>query len=279
MNNIDFNTSPAGFPLESDAILGFMQQAIIDGMLGIAELAGTNGQTIVSGCAISGTTVGNGWVMINGELLRFEGGTKQTSVIIEETATQKANEDGTLLDRIIDRKAKFGSGSPSYLWANFSRANRMTNTQKISNYIARQGGTGNEWVILQGLEVNGGGIDAGVAIKNGVYYNVPAYSVAAPTSGSPVYLDVDGNWSTSSSTGALVFDPWPDEYMERHIRNATHPEGSVLFVKNGSDVLTDWFDTGLGFGKWWDWAVADGTNSTNDLSSHMSGFTGLQRIN
>lgn len=117
MNRIDF-TQPGGFPLDQD-VFGFLQLNINMA----AQLASILGPfAIVNGCEQNGTNIGNGYVVINNEILPFAGGAIQAKVIIRQNATMLNYEDGQQRPSQIERYATFGDdGATNILWANFKR--------------------------------------------------------------------------------------------------------------------------------------------------------------
>jgi hypothetical protein len=284
MNSVDFNSTPAGFPLEADATLGFMQQNLIDAIQGVAKLLRPDGflfPFILSGCVRSGNSLGDGWVLhTTGELLFFEGGTIQSTAIIEETTVSKNNLDGTPIDRYFTRKMKFGTGTGSFSFSPDARIGSLAGAFQ-NLYHAAAGGDDGGWVILKGMTpVSGGsgGITAGLAMKD--YVPVSAGSYNSPvSSGSPVWLGTDGAWYPSNPGGGLQFNPYINRHVRTLYKNRIHPVGSLLPLKSGVAELTTFFDgTGLGLGEWLGWAIANGNNSTLNLGSDIAGVSWLQRL-
>lgn len=116
MNRLNFNQS-VGFPLETN-ILDEMQTSWgIFNALG--ALAGNF--TIISGCETIGTTVRDGVVFINGEVLEFKGGLAQDNVIIVETKQALEFEDGNTHDVVFTRYATFGVATTQWPWSDFKR--------------------------------------------------------------------------------------------------------------------------------------------------------------
>jgi len=118
MNKLNFSNT-GGFPFDTN-ILAFMQDAY-DLLNALGELAGD--LTILKGCTVTGSTVSDGVVYINGEVLAFKGGTG-TQVIIKEDVTELPFEDGFSKEVEKVRYATFGIASISYAWADFVRAGR-----------------------------------------------------------------------------------------------------------------------------------------------------------
>lgn len=116
MNNLNFNQS-VGFPLETQ-ILDSMQTAY--GVLN--ALGAISGNfSIISGCELTGSTVANGVVYINGEVLEFRGGIVQTNVKIFEEIQALEFEDGNTNDVIYTRYVGFGTATTQWAWSIFKR--------------------------------------------------------------------------------------------------------------------------------------------------------------
>lgn len=117
MNRLDLDQS-GGLPL-STQILDNMQSAYrTTNELG--RLAGD--KIIVSGCVESGGVVTDGFIIINGELLKFKGSALSTYVVIQEVAENpRGFEDGSAKPIIYERYAIFGNADVQYAWADFKR--------------------------------------------------------------------------------------------------------------------------------------------------------------
>lgn len=116
MNKINFNQT-GGFPLETDT-LAFMQNAYND-FNSLGEIAGN--LAILKGCEISGNSVSDGVVFIEGEIFPFKGGTLSDKVIIKEEKRSLPFEDGQSKEIEFTRYALFGNGISTYNWADFFR--------------------------------------------------------------------------------------------------------------------------------------------------------------
>ncbi|WP_269221997.1 hypothetical protein [Flavobacterium sp. IMCC34518] len=116
MNILNFNQS-VGFPLETNILDDMQTSYNIFNALG--AIAGNF--TIISGCTTVGTTVSNGVVFINGEVLEFKGGLVQPNVIIIENRTALEFEDGNAHDVIYNRRATFGTATTQWPWSDFKR--------------------------------------------------------------------------------------------------------------------------------------------------------------
>lgn len=123
MNNVDFQ-QVGGFPLETDT-LDYMQSAYKE----LQKLSAFGGDNyILSGCVVTGSNVSNGFVVINGELLPFEGGASQLKVIIKENKANRIFENGSKKDVFYTRYATFGTG---LTYINFADLKRIKDIQTI----------------------------------------------------------------------------------------------------------------------------------------------------
>ncbi|MDU1893038.1 MAG: hypothetical protein E6767_20370 [Dysgonomonas sp.] len=122
MNNVNF-LGQDQFPWSSDTF-DFLQKMILQS----ATLAQLGGDTyILSGCVENGLNVGDGIIVINGEVMPFKGGPKQTTIYIQETR-RDVNASGYVFSQVYrDRYAAFGLGEPQYNWADIKRVD--TNLQ------------------------------------------------------------------------------------------------------------------------------------------------------
>lgn len=263
MNYTDFNTAANGFPVESDATFGRMQNDYQSAIRGLAAAFGADG-VIVSGCLETSTTVGNGWLLLSGDLMRFEGGPKSANFFIEETVTAKTNQDGALIDRYFDRVAKFGEGANAQSWASLIRLESLYSLQQrlIDAFTPEPN------LILAGCavsDVNTGAstlsISAGSAIIN------RRIVVATPyTGGFPIYLNEVGEWVNTPPANGVRFDPHTAQRLPYALRRAATPVGefmqrATLSDRIGSDGLGKWELSG--------WALADGRNGTVDMRSRF----------
>ena len=84
--------SSGGSGLENQDLL-WMQTAAKEAINGLATLLGTSGTYIISGVVDNGTTISDGWIFHNGELLRFVGGDSHgtVSIIDEEVNVGKGD--------------------------------------------------------------------------------------------------------------------------------------------------------------------------------------------
>ena len=127
MNRINIQQT-GGFPLETDTLNAMQNAYDIFNSLGniIAPLA------IVKGCEVVGTTVANGIVYIDGEILEFRGGQAGATVIVKEETKAKNFENGENKIVYRTRFATFGSSvqTTNYIWTDFHRPMSIKEIQK-----------------------------------------------------------------------------------------------------------------------------------------------------
>jgi microcystin-dependent protein len=122
MNKINF-TAKENFPLSSDTME--MMQQMIGINANMALLGGAN--YILSGCVANGTgNVSAGLIIINGEILPFEAGTKKAKITIQQTSKTLTAFGVEYPESYIYRTAKF-SDTGEYNWSDFVRV--LTNKQ------------------------------------------------------------------------------------------------------------------------------------------------------
>jgi microcystin-dependent protein len=122
MNKINF-TAKDNFPLSSDTMN--LMQSMTQLSAVTALIGGTN--YVLSGCADDGTgNISDGVIVINGELLPFQGGAKDAKITIQETSKTLTALGEDYPEAYIYRVAKF-SVSGEYNWVDFVRV--MTNRQ------------------------------------------------------------------------------------------------------------------------------------------------------
>lgn len=256
MNSADFSTAPDGFPLESDATLGFMQSAYLDGIRALARMAGAD-NVIVAGLNVVNGVASDGWILKEGDLVRFTGGNVTATYVIETTAQQKANENGSLYDRYFQKSARFGSGVGAFQFSELARAESLTNLVGI---IRTTFGDGN---IISGCEstVTGASVSitAGAAFLGGNYTVVPSYDGSFPA-----YLREGGVWTaTLPTTGAFItFDPFTKDRIEYSYRRKMTPRGQVLMF---AGEISTFLASGLGRWAMDGFAICDGRNGTIDM--------------
>lgn len=116
MNHIDF-LKYNQFPLSTETLSALQDMIVLTAR--ISSLGGHN--YILSGCTEQNNVVSPGYIVVAGEILPFEGGTKSTYITIVEEKSSVNVYDDSYKDIYISRKAVFGSGSPQYQWNSFRR--------------------------------------------------------------------------------------------------------------------------------------------------------------
>ncbi|MGC4130202.1 MAG: hypothetical protein QM564_11750 [Bergeyella sp.] len=118
MNYLKYN-QPGGFRLSTEILAAAQTAYTLFNQLG--WIAGD--LTIISGCTVTGNSVSDGYVFINGEVLPFRGGNAGANVIVKEDIASYPFQDGTVKPVIYERYAGFGTALPenTYPWASFKR--------------------------------------------------------------------------------------------------------------------------------------------------------------
>ncbi|MBL7879184.1 MAG: hypothetical protein JNN23_04890 [Chryseobacterium gambrini] len=120
--NINFNQT-GGVPITNDLMSVIMEA--IETYNVLADVAGD--LTILSGCTQSGSTVSPGYVVVNGDVLYFEGGTLNSTVFVESTDNVETFQDQ--IDRVLwtEKTLKFGLSTPPnlYNWGDFVRLDSL----------------------------------------------------------------------------------------------------------------------------------------------------------
>lgn len=123
MNKSNFILT-GGYPLKVERLQELQAAYSIFNALG--ALAGD--LTIISGCATTSSTVGNGFVYINGELLEFRQAavTPTSTVIIIEEAINRSFKNGVIKQVHTIRYATFGTADTSWSWTSFKAVDAMS---------------------------------------------------------------------------------------------------------------------------------------------------------
>ena len=136
MNKQDFGIIN-GFPLNQAALDRMQTAYTIFNALG--SIAGD--KTIISGCELTGSTVSDGVVFVNGELFSFKGGSVQSKVIIKEDTTSLIYKNNNAYPAVKTRYIQFGTGVGAMDWADFKRGFATKNiadlVQRIEDLEAR----------------------------------------------------------------------------------------------------------------------------------------------
>lgn len=118
MNRIDFSQL-GGFPLDQD-VLAFLQTTFASEIAALAAVPGVD-PLIISGMVDDGSNVGNGWILVDGEIIPFVGGAKQTNIAVRTTTTALEFEDSVSRTVLTEKYAEFGTGAQQYAYASLVR--------------------------------------------------------------------------------------------------------------------------------------------------------------
>lgn len=119
-----------GVPLTADLMDVVQQAYAIFNVIG--DVAGN--LTILKGCEVTGTLVAPGIVVINGDVLFFEGGSIVQNVFINQENISKVfkNQQSKIL--IEKKTVKFGNASEVYPWSGFVRIETLRQiSETLSN--------------------------------------------------------------------------------------------------------------------------------------------------
>jgi hypothetical protein len=116
MNKLEVN-QVGGFPMTTRILDEIQKAHAIFNALG----AIVGDSTIISGCTVTGITVSDGVVYVNGEVFEFRGGSAQTKVIIKEEVENLVFQNNSANPVIKTRYVTFGTGVGAIDWASFKR--------------------------------------------------------------------------------------------------------------------------------------------------------------
>ncbi|MEG3977309.1 hypothetical protein QT970_22190 [Microcoleus sp. herbarium8] len=116
MNRTNF-VQTGGVPIKAERLQELQEAYSIFNNLGF--IAGNF--SILTGCVVTGTNVSDGVVVVNGEVLLFQGGTLSANVIIIENPVSKEFKDGSFKPLHFIRYATFGTGAGMLAWNDFKR--------------------------------------------------------------------------------------------------------------------------------------------------------------
>lgn len=116
MNRIDFD-QVGGYRLETQTFSEMQKNYNL--MQALGEVLGK--RAIVKGCVVSGSTVSDGVIYWDGELIEFKGGNVQSRVVIVQTVENILFLDGNQKPTFYRRHATFGTGLNSVPWSDFKR--------------------------------------------------------------------------------------------------------------------------------------------------------------
>lgn len=104
MDRIDF-TNLGGFPFSATRA-DAMQQNYLKALAAIAAFIGD--KVIISGVTVAGSNVSDGWIVYNGELIKFVGGSLGDGVVVAEAATSFSFQNGATYPIVFTKTATCG---------------------------------------------------------------------------------------------------------------------------------------------------------------------------
>lgn len=124
-----------GVPLTADLMDQVQEAYAIFNVLG--NIAGN--LTILSGCEMNGTSVAPGIVVINNDVLYFEGGTVNNTVYIYQEDIQKVFKNQVSKVLIEKKTVKFGNATNTFNWSDFVRLKTLKDIQTlVENSVTQQ---------------------------------------------------------------------------------------------------------------------------------------------
>lgn len=132
MNKLEIQGS--GFPADNST-WRFLRD-MINQVHELAEIGGRN--YILKGCEVFGSKVSSGYMVLDGELIKFKGGTLEQNVKITQTIKKVAyledldnNNQGDEKETYITRFAEFGNeGADVYVWKDLERLKPLIELQR-----------------------------------------------------------------------------------------------------------------------------------------------------
>lgn len=140
MNKINFYSGDK-FPQYRQALAKMQDMTLL-----VAGLAGLGGKNfILSGCVPDGDNISDGVIVINGEMMPFEGSVKKDKITIVETRQDVTALNVVYPETYINRVAKF-SDAGEYSWSDFVQVPTNLELYKLIRDIAGDApGTIKEW--------------------------------------------------------------------------------------------------------------------------------------
>jgi hypothetical protein len=259
--SVDF-TELGGLYVYQDT-LEFLQVAYTQAIDAIVSMFGE--KVIVTGLVKDGSTISDGWVILNSQLLPVVGGTIQPYLFLETLVTQEQFADLVQRDVYTVKRLKFTSVSDSnFLFSDFSRLPFATTglkdaLQTIQNLFSKL--LFDEPVIISGCATSAlNTIDSKVTIATGLAWidgkmiTVPSYV----NNTYPVYLKPDATYTTSLPVGSyILFDHETSQRYAHVIKRNTASTGETVMHTNAGELQYFDVSTGLGKWKWKGWKLCD----------------------
>lgn len=228
----------------------FMQDSYYTSLNEIAKFVGE--KYVISGCVEGAGVVGDGYIVVDGERMKFTGGANTGIIIVEQVVGQEGFDDGLLKDVFYTKSARFGN-TGGFPYSDLKRlplnatsiGDCITNLAKMVKDIIQF----EPEVILEGCAVSNVttgpdemDVSAGLVLFAGKLVSSPAYSGAYPA-----YLKEDGGWVTAVPGAGLyiTFNPYTSQRYINVLDRSITPVGKI----NMYETLSDRFDN-TGLGRW-----------------------------
>jgi len=263
---IDFSQA-GGLYLYQDS-LDFLQQAYSAVLDAAATFYGN--KIILSGVTVAGGDVSDGWVVVDGEILPFQGGAITTYAYVSEDDSNEQFNDGTAksIYKVKTVKLSVLSTDDTFLFTDLVRLPFCTDTtptlkdalSTIQTFFKNLINFEN-CVILAGCAVSAVDtigstctISAGTVMINGNIVAAPLRAAAT----YPCWLKPDGTYVTADPGGDNIkFAPNTSQYYADVLRRKTHTSGMIVMSSSATDLAMFDLATGLGKDKWLGWKICD----------------------
>lgn len=201
MNKIKLDNA-GGLHFYQDA-LAYMHNAAREAILQLSKAVGNN--AIVEGCEVAGGNISNGIVVIDNEIMPFEGGTNFGFIAVSEVAANEDFEDGTPKQVYFTRKAISAvSGIPVADFKRITPLKDIINAKSDSyrlddtNTLATSKAVRNLWASIgilgyynENITIDPTAGDFWYPIAHNLNlstYNIlPSYRIELPTGVAPIY--------------------------------------------------------------------------------------------
>lgn len=252
---IDF-TKQDGLATYQDT-LDFLQTSYRGNLEAISR--GFGDKLILHGVVEAGGNVTDGWVIIDGQMMPFVGGSIYPKVVVEELSDVELFGDSSIKTVYLTKRARLAVvGDFDYTELKRFKTDSLTvdssdvlasakAVKKLNDNILAALSFETR-IILKGCEVsnvNTGAstldIAAGVVLMDNVFVESPVYSGAYP-----VWLKPDATYVVADPGGTNVkFDPYTSQRYADVLKRTTTSVGEIKMFK----TLSDRFDA-VGIGKW-----------------------------
>ncbi len=245
MKQIDFSKN-GGLPLSQDR-LAYMQTAYTEAVQALATLAGD--KTIVSGCMVTGYNISDGWIVYNGELIRFVGGNLASNVAISTTGTGLVFKNG-INNTVLNEKTASCALIGAFPYSDLVRLSDLkTSDIAITSLTASI-------------------VSLGIRIDNLAWNDISGKPTTYITYSAVEHLgDIAGGYSYVGVQQSKYTITIPDQGTNNYIVIGTMKSNQSTDINN-DDYIT--WCTGKLTNTTFDLAVREGNAAAQDLSFHFS---------